>query len=145
MIGTARSTFSRGSRVPTIRVGTVRATTTTARTSSHSSGESSSTRLMAGGNSGLRTPSSQAYGHWLGPCQLSAIASTYDPAAAATSPYGNRFLSSTLRTVGTASAVVDAENHSATGSGTCRIRAATASTANHTRLTRHSSTAMRLA
>ena len=44
-----------------------------------------------------------------------------------------------------ASAVVDAENHSATGSGTRRIRAAAASTANHTRLTRHSSTAMRLA
>ena len=114
----------------------------------------------------------------MGPCQLSAIASTYDPAAAATSPYGNRHMPSTLRTVGTASArnsarnavptpasapkwcvhfdgvshsaakasaVVDAESHRATGSCTRRIRAAAASTPNHTRLSRHSSTAARLA
>ena len=44
-----------------------------------------------------------------------------------------------------ASAVVDPDSHSVTGSCTRRIRAAPASTANHARLTRHSSTAARLA
>ena len=59
-IGTARSTFSRGSRVPTTRLDATSTPTTTTSTSSHSSGESSSTCLIAGVKVGRRTPSSQA-------------------------------------------------------------------------------------
>jgi hypothetical protein len=59
-IGTARSTFSRGSRVPTTRPDATSPPTTTTSASSQSSGESSSTCLIAGVKVGRRTPSNQA-------------------------------------------------------------------------------------